>query len=151
MITLKVIKERRQSMEKKIEREWKSIVCPDGKEKVIVMCEWDILSEMGRILKKTLKQIDCHNPKLTEFGGADCNWACKKAIAKEGTTELGMEWLLVCAIIVGGIIWIVFYSIYMGPYLHLSGLFLLFGIPLFIGLVLYYSWKMMSFSYKAQM
>lgn len=117
----------------------------------MVMCEWDILLEMGRIFKKTLKQIDCHNPKLTEFGGADCNWACKKAIAKEGTTGLGIEWLLACAIIVGGIIWIVFYSIYMGSYLHLSGLFLLFGIPLFIGLVLYYSSKMMSFRYKAQM
>jgi hypothetical protein len=98
---IKVIGGRRNPMERKIERGWKSIVCPDGKEKAIVMCEWDILSEMGRILKKTLKQIDCHNPKLTELGGADCNLACKKAIAKEGTTGLGMEWLLVCAIIVG--------------------------------------------------
>jgi len=77
-------------MEKKIEREWKSIVCPDGKEKVIVMCEWDIFSEMERILKKTLKQIDCHHPKLAELGGADCNWACKKAIAKEEMNRLGM-------------------------------------------------------------
>lgn len=138
-------------MEKKIEREWKSIVCPDGKEKVIVVCEWDILSEMGRILKKTLKQIDCHHPKLTELGGADCNWACKKTIAKEGTTGLGREWLLVCAIIVGGILWIVFYDVYMRSYLHLYGLFLFVGIPLCIGLMIYYSWKMMSFSSKAQM
>jgi len=140
-------------MERKIEKGWKSIVCLDGKEKVMVTCEWDILSEMGRILKKTLKQIDCHNPKLTEFGGADCNWVCKRAIAKEGTTGVGsgMEWLWVCAIIVGGIIWIVFYSLYMGPYLHLSGLFLLVGMPLFIGLLLYYSWKIMSFSSKAEM
>jgi len=117
----------------------------------MVMCEWDILSEMGRILKKTLKQIDCHNPKLTEFGRADCHWACKKAIGKEGTSGLAMEWLLVCAIIVGGIVWIAFYSICIGPYLHLSGLFLLFGIPLFIGLILYCSWRMISFSSKAQM
>jgi hypothetical protein len=138
-------------MEKKMEREWKSIVCPDGKEKVIVMCEWDILSETERILKKTLKQIDCHHPKLTKLGGADCNWACKKAIAKEEMTRLGMEWLLVCGIMVAGIIWIMFYSIYMGPYLHLPGLLLFFGIPLFIGLILYYSWKMKSLSSRAPM
>ena len=101
-------------MEQKIARGWKSIVCPDGKEKVTLMCEWDILSKMGHIYKKTLKQIDCHNSKLTEFGGVDCNWACLKAIAKEGMTRLGMEWLWVCGIMVAGIIWIVFYSIYMG-------------------------------------
>ncbi len=138
-------------MERKIERGWKSIVCPGEKEKVIVMCEWDILSETGRILKKTLKQIDCHNPKLSELGGTDCNWACKRGIATEGTIGLGMEWLWVCAIIVGGIIWIALYSIYIGPRLRLSGLSLLFGIPLLIGLILYYISKMMSLSSKAQM
>jgi len=74
-------------MEQKIAREMKSVVCPDVKEKAIVMCEWNILSEMGRILKKTLKQIDCHNPKLTEFGGADCNWAWRRIIAKEEVTR----------------------------------------------------------------
>ena len=31
-------------MEQKIEREWKSIVCPEGKERTMVMCEWDIVS-----------------------------------------------------------------------------------------------------------
>ena len=138
-------------MEQKIAREWKSIVCPDGKEKAIVMCEWDILSEVGGIVKKTLKQIDCHNPKLTELGGADCNWACTKAIAKEEMTRSTMEWLLVCAILTGGIIWIVIYGIYMRPYFHLSGLLLLFGIPLFISFMLYYSWKMISSSSKVQM
>lgn len=138
-------------MERKIERGWKSIVCPDRKEKVIVMCEWEILSEMGSTLKKTLKQIDCHNPKLTEFGGADCNWGCKKAIAKEGTTRSGMEWLWVCAISVGGILWIVFYDIYLRPHLHLYGLLVFLGLPLLISLMLYYSWKMMNFSSKAQM
>jgi len=138
-------------MEQKIAREWKSIVCPEGKEKAIVMCEWDILSEVGRILKKTLKQIDCHNPKLTEFGGADCNWACRKTIAKEEIARWRSELLLVCAILIAGIIWIVIYGIYMRPYFHLSGLLLLFGIPLFISLILYYSWKMMSFSSKAKM
>ena len=130
-------------MERKIERGWKSIVCPNAREKVLVMVEWDILSEMGRILKRTLRQIDCHNPNLPEFGGANCNWAWKKAIAKEGTTGLGMEWLWVCAIIVGGIIWIALYSMYLGPHLRWPGLLLLFGVPLFIGLMLYYGWKMM--------
>jgi len=138
-------------MEQKIERKWKSIDCPDRKEKSVVMCEWDILSGAGRILKKTLKQIDCHNPKLTEFGGVDCNWACRKVIAKEEITRWRSELLLVCAILIAGIIWIVIYGIYMRPYFHLSGLLLLFGIPLFISLILYYSWKMMSFSSKAKM
>jgi len=138
-------------MEQKIAREWKSIVCPDRKENAIVMCEWDIFSEMGRILKKTLNQTDCHNPKLTEFGGADCDWACRKVIAKEEITRSRRELPLVSAIFIGGIIWIVVYGIYMKPYFHLSGLLFLFGIPLFISLILYYSWKMMSFGSKAQM
>jgi hypothetical protein len=143
MIPLTVIKERRQSMEQKIDREWKSIVCPGGKEKSVVMCQWDILSEKSRILKRTLKQIDCHNPKLTEFGGPDCNWACAKALATEETARSGMELLLVCAILGVSILWIAFYGVYMKPYLHLYGLFLFFGIPFFIGLMLYYTWKMM--------
>jgi hypothetical protein len=79
---IKVIGERRNPMEQKIEREWTSIVCPEGEEKVSVMLEWHTVTEKGRIFKKTLKQIDCHNPKLTEFGGADCNWVCEKVIAK---------------------------------------------------------------------
>ena len=130
-------------MEQKVEREWKSIVCPDWKERSVVMCEWDILSGEGRISKKTLKQIDCYNPRLTEFGGTDCSWACEKAMAKEETTRSGMEWLWVCAILVGGILWIVSYDMYVRPYLHLYGLILFAGIPFFIGLMLYYSWKMM--------
>ena len=76
-------------MKQKMEREWKSIICPDWKEKTVVMCEWDILSEDGRILKRTLKQIDCHNPRLTEFGGTDRRWVCEKAIAKEEMTRSG--------------------------------------------------------------
>jgi len=142
MITHTVINERGRSMEQKIDREWKSIVCPDGKEKSVVMCQWDILSEKSRILKRTLKQIDCHNPKLTEFGGPDCNWACAKALATEETARSRMEWLLVCAILSGGIAWIVFYGAYIRPYLHLYGLFLFIGIPFSIGLMLYYTWKM---------
>jgi hypothetical protein len=69
-------------MKQKIEREWKSIVCPELKERSLVMCEWELTSEKGRVLKKTLKQIDCWNPKLSEFGEGDCNWGCEKVIAK---------------------------------------------------------------------
>jgi hypothetical protein len=29
-------------MEQKIEREWKSIVCPEAKGNTMVMCEWEI-------------------------------------------------------------------------------------------------------------
>ena len=42
-------------MEQKIEREWISIVCPEGKEKILVMCKWDIVSREGRIFRRTLK------------------------------------------------------------------------------------------------
>jgi hypothetical protein len=128
-------------MEQKTEREWKSIVCPDWKQKAVVMCEWGIHSEEGRDLRKTLKQIDCHNPRLTEFGGRNCSWACEKAIVKEETTRSGMEWLLVCAILVGGILWIVLYDTHLRPHLHSYGLFLFFGLPLLVGLMSYYCWK----------
>ena len=130
-------------MEQKIEREWKSIVCPSWKERTVVMYEWNILLEEGRIFERTLKQVDCHNPRLSEFGGTDCSWVCEKAIAKEGTTRSGMECLLVCAILVGGIFWIVFYGMYLRPHLHLYGLFLFFGLPFLISFMLYYTWKMM--------
>jgi hypothetical protein len=75
-------------MEQRIEREWKSIVCPEGKGKTTVMCEWDIVSGGGRIFRRGLKQIDCRNPKLTEFGGTDCNWGCEIVIAKRERKEL---------------------------------------------------------------
>ena len=78
-------------MEPRIEREWKSIVCPDGKEKSVVMCEWEVVAKGGNILKRTLRQVDCHNPKLTELGGPDCNWACEQAIVKKETPRQGME------------------------------------------------------------
>jgi hypothetical protein len=129
-------------MEQKMEREWKSIVCPDRKEKAVVLCEWDVLSEEGRILRKTLKQMDCCNPRLTELGGTDCSWGCEKAIAKEEMTRSEMEWLFVCAVLVGGILWIVFYDMYLGPSLHLYGLLLFFGLPFLISLLSYYTWKM---------
>jgi hypothetical protein len=129
-------------MEQKMKRESRSIVCPDWKEKAVVLCEWDILSEEGRILKQSLKQIDCCSPRLTEFGGTDCSWRCEKTIAREEMTRSGMEWLLVCAVLVGGILWILFYDMYLRPSLHLYGLFLLFGLPFLISLLFYYTWKM---------
>jgi hypothetical protein len=79
---------RRETMEQKLEREWKSIVCPEEKTKTFVMCEWDILSGEGRIFKRTLKQVDCHHPKLAKFGGADCNWDCEKIISKREKRDL---------------------------------------------------------------
>ena len=69
-------------MEQTREREWKTVLCPGGKGRNLVMCEWDIVSEKGRILKRTLKQIDCYNPQLTQFGGADCNWGCEAVMVK---------------------------------------------------------------------
>ena len=69
-------------MEQKIEREWISIVCPEGREKTSVMCEWDIVSREGRIFRRTLKLMDCHHPKLTEFGGIDCKWGCEGIMTK---------------------------------------------------------------------
>lgn len=41
------------------------------------MVEWEIVSEKDRILKKSLRQIDCHRPQLAQFGGADCEWGCE--------------------------------------------------------------------------
>ena len=69
-------------MEKAKEREWRSIVCPEGKCKTVVMCEWDLVSKGGRILKRTLNQIDCHNPRLAAFGGEGCQWGCEGVIRK---------------------------------------------------------------------
>jgi hypothetical protein len=54
--------ERRETMEQEVEREWQSILCREKEEKAWVMCEWDIVSEKGRILRRTLRLIDCHNP-----------------------------------------------------------------------------------------
>ena len=75
-------------MEQKTERQFKSIRCPERKEKALVMCEWDIISREGRIFRRTLKQIDCYNPRLTEFGGIDCNWSCERMIAKREGRDL---------------------------------------------------------------
>ena len=46
------------------------------------MVEWDIVSEKGRLLKRNLRQIDCHHPQLTQFGGEDCGWGCEGVIGK---------------------------------------------------------------------
>ena len=59
-------------MEQKIEREWRSILCPEIEDRTLIMVEWNIVSEKGRILKRNLRQIDCYHPQLTKFGGTDC-------------------------------------------------------------------------------
>jgi len=69
-------------LEQKTEREWKSIRCPGDKDKTLVMVEWDIVSEKGRILKRSLRQIDCHHRSLMTFGGGDCEWGCEGVIGK---------------------------------------------------------------------
>ena len=69
-------------MEQKIEREWRSIRCPGKEDKVFVMIEWDVASEKGHILSKSLRQIDCHDPQLTRFGGPDCERGCERVISK---------------------------------------------------------------------
>jgi len=69
-------------LEQKTEREWKSIICPRGKDKTLIMVEWNITSEKGRILKRTLRQIDCHHPPLTVLGGWGCEWGCEAVIGK---------------------------------------------------------------------
>jgi hypothetical protein len=130
-------------MEQKTVREWKSIVCPDGKAPSMVMFEWDILSEEDRIVKKTLRQMDCHNRRLTEFGGRDCSWECQKTVADEGMTKSRMELFWVCAIFLSGILWIFFYDVHLKPFLHLYGLIVFFGLPFLIILMFFYTWKMM--------
>lgn len=69
-------------MEQRIEREWRSVRCPQEEERVSLMCEWDVVYEGGRILSRTLKEIDCHHPRLTVFGGGDCGWPCEKLIVQ---------------------------------------------------------------------
>jgi hypothetical protein len=78
----KELPERREGMEKRVEREWRSASCQPGKQPAWMMCEWNIISEGGRILRKTLRQIDCHHPVLTEFGGGDCNWKCMELLTR---------------------------------------------------------------------
>jgi len=69
-------------VEQKREREWKMVLCPGGKGRNLVMCEWNIVLEKGRILKRTLKQIDCYDPQLAQFGGVDCSWGCEGVMVK---------------------------------------------------------------------
>jgi hypothetical protein len=74
--------EERRALEEVREREWNSILCPERQCRTTVMCEWDVLSKGGRILKRTLRQIDCHNAELVQFGGVDCRWGCEGIIRK---------------------------------------------------------------------
>jgi len=75
-------------MEKRVEREWRSASCQPGKQPAWMMCEWDIVSEGGRIVRKTLRQIDCHHPLLAEFGGGDCDWKCLELLTKREKRDL---------------------------------------------------------------
>ena len=69
-------------MEQRMEREWKMIRCPQKGERTTVMCEWDVTFKGGRILKRTLRQIDCHDPQLGVFGGCGCDWPCQQIILR---------------------------------------------------------------------
>ncbi len=69
-------------MEQKVEREWRSIRCPGRGERILVMLEWDVASEKGRILSRNLRQIDCHDSQLTRFDGGDCKWGCEQVLVK---------------------------------------------------------------------
>lgn len=69
-------------MQRRVEREWKSILCPEKGQEALVACEWEVVAEKGCILERHLKQIDCHNPELTRFGAADCRWECERTIRK---------------------------------------------------------------------
>jgi len=71
-----------RNLEEVREREWNSILCPERQCRTMVMCEWDVLSKEGRILKRTLRQIDCHHAELVRFGGMDCKWGCEEVIRK---------------------------------------------------------------------
>jgi hypothetical protein len=65
------------------ERECRFIDCPEGKGRTRIMCEWEIVSAKGRILKRALKQVDCRNPRLSDLGGEDCHWGCEKVLLKQ--------------------------------------------------------------------
>jgi len=69
-------------MAKRVERERMSILCPERGQKSVLLCEWEVEAAQGRILKRRLKQIDCHNPDLPVFGGAECHWGCEEVIRK---------------------------------------------------------------------
>jgi len=70
------------ALEQKIEREWKTIQCPRREERTTVMCEWNVTFKGGRILKKTLRQVDCHDPRLGVFGESGCDWPCEQIILR---------------------------------------------------------------------
>jgi hypothetical protein len=69
-------------LEQTIEREWKSIRCPKEQDKRSVMIKWNIVSKKGCILKRSLREIDCHHPAWTTFGGGDCEWGCEGVIGR---------------------------------------------------------------------
>ena len=74
--------ETRKDLKEVREREWNSILCPERQCRTMVMCEWDVLSKEGRILRRTLRQIDCHNAELVQFGGRECKLGCEEVMRK---------------------------------------------------------------------
>ena len=72
----------RRTPEETREGEWNAILCPERQCGTMVMCEWVVFIKEGRILKRTLRQIDCHNAELVQFGGTDCKWGCEGVIRK---------------------------------------------------------------------
>lgn len=65
------------------ERERRAIDCPEGRGKTRILCEWEVVTEKGRILKRRLKQLDCQNKGLSDLGGEDCQWGCEKVFLKQ--------------------------------------------------------------------
>jgi hypothetical protein len=75
-------------LERRVEREWKSIRCPHGEDRARVLYEWDVIAVEGRILKKELKLIDCHRSALSQFGGKDCGWICMQTATRRQNPSL---------------------------------------------------------------
>jgi hypothetical protein len=65
------------NMPEQIKRVSRSIVCPDGKECTEVLIEWTVVKG-----KKVLRQIDCSNPMLSNYGLEDCKWTCWDRLCK---------------------------------------------------------------------
>ncbi len=69
-------------MDHRVEREWKTVLCPERNERTRLLCEWSTVCEKGRILQRTLKGIDCFSPMLAELGGPECRWECQGVICR---------------------------------------------------------------------
>ena len=70
-------------MEQRVEREWKSVRCPQGEGRIRIMCEWKVIAVEGRVLKRELTLIDCHHPLLARLEGGSCGWGCMEAVTRQ--------------------------------------------------------------------